>query len=449
MKDGELPEKPSVPDDLQAPGLIYRFRRHRWAMYWCPRSDLTKRGYQGKTVRLWPSDRVPPQQIEPGRAEWEFICGWCERYHAEQVLWTQGGATGKDPQSLFDGTIGSLIEIYQTHERSPFNGVRHSSQLQYTSALASLKAAIGKVRVKQVTFDDIARWQDELADPGDGGKRMKARSANLIGQLKRVINFGTLVLPKPVGCHDVREIFKAMAEERMLKSTTGRRKEYMTAAQCRLLRIKAHELGWHSVALEQALAFELGVRQTDVIGQWLPIGWPGVTDIIDDPRKWMIGMRWEEIDANLILTHRLSKSLRGKDAMMDADAGKVKVWDLRDYPMIMDELRRITGSDMFGRADLPASGPLIVNENTGRPWERSSFKDRWRLIAKAAGLPASLQNRDSRPGAATEADLAGAPEKKIQRGLGHSRMETTEIYLREDLEVNRELARLRRDKRKP
>jgi hypothetical protein len=54
-----------------------------------------------------------------------------------------------------------------------------------------------------------------------------------------------------------------------------------------------------------------------------------------------------------------------------------------------------------------------------------------------------------RPGAATEADLAGAPEEKIQRGLGHRKRKTTPIYLREDVGINRELARLRVEKRKP
>jgi hypothetical protein len=51
--------------------------------------------------------------------------------------------------------------------------------------------------------------------------------------------------------------------------------------------------------------------------------------------------------------------------------------------------------------------------------------------------------------AATEADLAGAPKDTTKRMLGHAKGETTEIYRREDLEVNRELAKLRVEKRKP
>jgi hypothetical protein len=406
-----------------------------------------ERGYQGKTVRLWPPDRTPPQQSEPTRAEWEVISAWCVRYHAEQLLWAHGGVED-DPKSLFDGTVGSLIEIYQKHKKSPFKAVRHATQLTYATNLRALKTAIGDVRVKHISFDDISNWQDELADDGGGGPPRKYRSGKLIAQLKRVFLFGALVLPKEAGCHDVCDIFAKMAEGKMMDSTQSRRSEYMTAAQCRLLREKAHAMGHHSVALAQAFAFELGCRQKDVIGEWIPDKVPGLSDILDRGKKWMMGLRWEEVDAELVLRHRLSKSIHGADTVMDPKAGTWKAWDLRAYPMIMDELARLCGGAV-DRANLPARGPVILHERFGRPWGERMFQYAWRKVATAAGIPANIQNRDSRPGAATEADVAGAPREKTQRMLGHSRGETTGIYLREDLEVNRELAKLRTEKRKP
>ncbi len=159
-------------------------------------------------------------------------------------------------------------------------------------------------------------------------------------------------------------------------------------------------------------------------------------------------LRWEEIDASLILKHRLSKSIHGAQAVMDPEAGTLKAWDLRSYPMIMEELARLCGGPVE-RAKLPAKGPVIINESTGAPWNAKHFQREWRKIATAAGIPKNIQNRDSRPGAATEADLAGAPKDKTRRMLGHSKGETTEIYLREELEVQRELAKLRVEKRKP
>jgi hypothetical protein len=416
-------------------------------MSWSPRSDLTARGYTGKTVKLWPRESVPPQQSEPTRAQWEVICAWCVRYHAEQLLWARGGVDN-DPKSQFDGTVGSLIEIFQKHKRSPFKAVRYSSQITYAHQLGTLKAAIGKVRVKHISFDDISNWQEEFADNGDGSKPVKSRAANLIVMLKRIVIFGALVLPREAGCHDICDIFKKMADAHLMESRRGRRKEYMTAAQCRMLREKAHERGFPSIALEQAFAFELGLRQKDVIGEWIPVKWPGLSDVICGTKKWLIGFRWEEIDADLVLRHRLSKSVHGAQTLMDPEAGTWKAWDLRVCPMILEELQRLCGAPV-DRTKLPASGPVIVSETTGRPWGTRQFQYDWRDCAKAAGLPKTLQNRDSRPGAATEADVAGADKDKVRRGLGHSKGATTDIYLREDLEVNRELSRLRTEKRKP
>jgi hypothetical protein len=446
--DGGAPAKPKVPADLSAPGLIYRLRRRGWVLSWSPRSDLTERGYQGKTVRLWPSSSVPPQQGEPTRAEWEVISAWCVRYQAEQLLWARGGVKD-DPQSIFDGTIASLIEIYQTHKRSPFRKLRYEAHRTYALRLQALKIAVGKVRVKNVTFEKVSDWQEEFSLDGDGGKPMKARAAALIGMVQRLVTFGALLLPKSAGCHDVCDIFEKMGKAHLMDGGSRQRKEYMSAAQCRLLRAKAHEMGRHSIALEQAFSFELALRQKDVIGEWVPIQWPGVSDVHWGPRKWLMGLRWEQIDSNLILTHRLSKSVRGRDNVMDPEEGKTAVWDLRTCPMIMDELRCLVGKAEFERADLPACGPLIISERVGRPWTAPAFRYQWRTTATAAGIPANIQNRDSRPGAATEADLAGAPEEKTQRLLGHSRGETTRIYLREELEVQRELAKLRVEKRQP
>lgn len=442
-------EKPRPPADLSVPGLIYRHRQRGWILSWSPRSDLTARGYAGKTVRLWPGDSVPLQQSEPSRAEWEIISAWCVRYHAEQLLWARGGVED-DPKSLFDGTIGSLIEIYQKYRKSPFVRLRYNTQIKQALVLTALKAAVGKVRVAHVTFEDLTDWQDRFSDPGDGGRPLRTRSINMTAALRRAVTFGSLVLPKSAGCHDVRDIFQTMRTARLMNSSSRRRKEYMTAAQCRLIRAKAHELGFHSIALAQAFAFELGLRQKDVIGEWIPIKWPGVTDVFWGPRKWLMGIRWDQIDADMILQHRLSKSLHGKDSVMDADAGQIKAWDLRVYPMIMEELARLVGSPV-DRAKLPASGPLIVGDSSrmgGRPWITNQFARTWRKVARVAGVPDSIQNRDSRPGAATEADLAGAPLEKTQRMLGHAKGETTGIYLREELEINRELARIRTEKRK-
>jgi integrase len=152
-----------------------------------------------------------------------------------------------------------------------------------------------------------------------------------------------------------------------------------------------------------------------------------------------MGMRWDEVDENLILRHRLSKSVRGKKAIMQTDAGKVEEFDLRAFPMVMEEL---IGTERRAR------GAIIINEHTGQPWNEKQFQKIWREIARACGIPDNVQNRDSRPGAATEAELSGAPKDTIRRLLGHSRGETTDIYLRGGREIRSGIARLRAENRK-
>jgi hypothetical protein len=126
-----------------------------------------------------------------------------------------------------------------------------------------------------------------------------------------------------------------------------------------------------------------------------------------------MGIRWEEIDMSLILTHRLSNSVRGNTSVTDAEAGNIKAWDLKFRPRIMDEVRSPVGKD---QRRLPTS--LIVSRTAiaGQAWQ-------WKLSRQV-------------------------PKKKtMRRTRGHTRSETSGICC-EDLERQCELAKFRMEKRK-
>jgi hypothetical protein len=431
-------EKPVKPASLDTPGLIYRPRQSGWLLMWSPRSDLVARGYPKTTFRLWPPSAANPHPPEPTPAEWEAVSAWCVRYQAELLLWANGGVA-TDPNSIFDGTIGSLSKLYQTDPDSGFKNLRHKTSLSYASKLRAIEIAIGSIQVRAITFRDFKRWYDQFAAPdSDGEPERKSRAHSFMTMLRIIFAFGKLALPKSSGCADVCEILHEME----FAGGTRRRVEIVTYQHARLVIAEARRRGLHSIALAQAMMTECGLRQKDVLGEWVPTAEPGMTDVHTARYKWLMGARWEEVDANLVWRHRLSKSVKGKKAIMDAQAGKVEEFDLKVYPMVVEELQR------FGDR-LPPSGPIIINENTGRPWNEKMFQKHWRRIARACGIPDNVQNRDSRAGAATEAELAGAPEKTIQRLLGHSRSETTEIYMRGGREVRSAIAKLRVEKRKP
>ena len=70
----------------------------------------------------------------------------------------------------------------------------------------------------------------------------------------------------------------------------------------------------------------------------------GSSEITHDDMKWIRGLRWEEIDQNWILRHTIN-------------GGKDIITDLRQKPMVMDELAKRAGAR-------PPSGPVIVSEHT-------------------------------------------------------------------------------------
>ena len=48
---------------------------------------------------------------------------------------------------------------------------------------------------------------------------------------------------------------------------------------------RAEHFGWYSIALAQALQFELLLSQKDVIGEWVPVTEPGKSDVIWAERR--------------------------------------------------------------------------------------------------------------------------------------------------------------------
>jgi hypothetical protein len=360
------------------------------------------------------------------------------------LLWANGG-TKTDPASLYDGTIKSLSTLYQTDKDSPFKNLRFKQRQRYTNRLHVIEAVLGAVRVKSITFRDFKRWYEEFAAPVDeDDNRHEPRAYDLIEQLRLLFKFGKLALPQDSGCAHLCEILSEME----FKGGGRRRKIWMTWQQAVAVCAEAPKRGFRSIALAQAFQSECSFRQKDVIGEWVPLTEPGVSDVVSGGRKWLMGLRWETIDHNMVLKHRLSKSVKGNDAIMNSEAGQEEEYALFDFPLIMEQLRVLSATGHVSRDQFPASGPIVVYEKTGRPWCTSEFRRQWRLTARAAGIPNEIQNRDSRPGAATEAELADVPRKTVQEFMGHAREETTALYLRARREIRSRIAKARAERRK-
>jgi hypothetical protein len=159
------------------------------------------------------------------------------------------------------------------------------------------------------------------------------------------------------------------------------RREKLTAEHANAIRAMAHKMGWHSLALAQSFQFDLLLQQKDVIGEWVPHDEDGVSEIIKGDKKWLRGIRWDEIksepNGTLILEHITSHS------------GKPLRIDLSDAKMVLEELKLI--------GERPSSKkPMVIFEKRGIPWDDDEYRRIWRKVADAAGVPSHIRNMDSR-----------------------------------------------------
>lgn len=438
------PPRPVNPEGIETLGLRWRARETHWKAYWLPRQDIAERGYPIRSRLLW-----PPANDLTATPDWNALKAACNTLQNEMLTWGPIAAGKFDPLSWFDDTVASVIDIYLNDPDSPYKELGYQASLTYADRLELIRAEHGTERIigskdhPGLTFRSFKHWHEKWRDP-DGANRVSHAYEHI--KFTRIA-FHFCALAKVPGCKDISEILSEMEFENP-KSRT----QVVTPEQSILLRKGAHQVGRPSIAFAQALQDGLIVRQKDVIGELIPRSHPGISDTHMGAFKWVKGFRWEELDNNFTLTHRLSKSLRGKRAIANPDSGKTKVWSLWLYPTIIEELCLIAG---VARAELrrdmfPASGPMVTAEHTrGLPWRQKVFANKWRKIARLVGIPDEVQNRDTRAGAATDADQKGADvdRKKaasaIRPALGHSKDGTTLIYLRGDDEATARIAQLR------
>jgi hypothetical protein len=107
----------------------------------------------------------------------------------------------------------------------------------------------------------------------------------------------------------------------------------------------------------------------------------------------------------------------------------------------------ITKKVTVNRHLLPASGPVIFNEITGWPWSGNEYRRKWRILARACGIPDNVWNMDSRSGAISEAIQAGAPIEFVRHAATHSDVSQTADYDRAQAEATAKVMRMRMESR--
>ena len=274
--------------------------------------------------------------------------------------------------------MSDLIEHYLNDSESPFHKLRHATKSSYQGHMKRLRAACGDKPLSELKPANFWEFYEEWTADG------RTSMGNALMAIVRVlVNFGALTIKN----EECERLSGGLRKFRFKPRQTNN--EQLTAAQAAAIRARAHAENASSIALAQALQFDLELTQKNTIGEWVPLDdASGESDVIYEREKWLRGLRWEEIDANLVLRHP------------DSGYGEIIEKSLRDAPMVMEELCRIAGVSspaLLARGMLPASGPVVVHDRFGTPWVTAQFRRRWRQFADECGVPKNVFNRNSRP----------------------------------------------------
>lgn len=414
-----MTERPQI----NAPGLTWRKLKHGWECRWRARPDLMQKGWIPKNVRLF---NPTPAKATPSEPDAIWIIDRANALQDEMLTWGRGGLPLESGE--YDGTWKSLVSFYQTDPDSPYQKKRYNTRQHYDTLCRRLVRDCGNDFIKDTDARAMLRLYEKWSEDG----KKIAMGHSMIGMARAVLTYGKTFQK----CPACRELRVDLTDMRFKNAKP--RDERLTAEMVEAIRAMAPAMNRRSIALAQAFQFDLMLRQKDVIGEWIPISEPGISDLIDRNQKWLRGLRWEEIDKNLILKHVTSK--RQKEITVDLTAA----------PMVMEELRFIASlpdGATLRRDHLPAKGPIVVDEVNGLPWTNSEFRRYWRKVAKAAGVPDHVRNMDSRAGAISEATDAGAELEHVRHAATHSDIAMTQRYSRGAQDKVAKVMKMRADHR--
>lgn len=377
---------------LDAPGVVWRKHDYGWEARWQCRTDLIKKGFTPKTTMIWTGEW-------PTEVDLSVIQARAAKVHGEMLAYSAG--LRAPPVYAYDGSLRGLISAYQTDVDSTYHKLRYHVRKNQDSLLKRIVAKHGTEALEGIKARTILAWHKDWS--ADGEKIAMGHA--FVTMLRTLFSFGKTILEN----EQCKRLSDILGDMRFAASRP--RTDRITSEQVILVRVEAHKKGLHSIALAQALQFELMFRQKDVIGEWVGLSEPGTSEVVHSGKKWLHGLRWSEIDENMTLRHVTSKR------------GKPIEWNLHAAPMVMEELAFI------GKRRAP-TGPMLICEYTQRPWSVSEFRRQWRLLANAAGIPKSVRNMDSRAGAITEASEAGADIEHIKHAATHSNIAMTQRYAR-------------------
>ena len=273
-----------------------------------------------------------------------------------------------------------------------------------------MRSTVGERRIDTVTANDVRRWFKNWGRAGEDGELANPRRAYSCLQMLRIaVKYGKGLRNPP--CRELSEILT----DTEFPAPRGRR-QAMSADQAAAIVAKAHDFGWSNLARAVALQFGCALRQKDVIGEWVKA--PG-------GEQWTSGLLWgEHVRPDWRLEKPTSKS----------NFSEIAEFDLRP-------------ADRDGRIAARAVNEPHWARDPGRAHRQAisaaGVRQRFREVARAAGVPDTIWNMDARAGAVTDAYDKGAREVDAMDLGTHTQLSTNRRYSRNRLAATSRVAVLR------
>jgi hypothetical protein len=314
----------------------------------------------------------------------------------------------KDLPVVYNGSIRSLIALFRADPTSKLRSVKHSTRIRdYEPSLRVLEKNVGDSAIEDLRASDFNRWFAKWKKKGH------RRATGAMKLLRLIISYGAG--EKLRGCAQARLILSDLRFDQ-----PEPREVAMTYDQCLAIVRKSAELKCPSIGFVQALTFETALRRIDVIGEWAPAG-------DGEPFRW----------------RGLTRGDIGKDMVLSIKTSKTKArtsHDLKVLPLVQEALKSYT---------LPEIGPIVIDEDHGKPYWENRYAEKYRKVRDAAGVPANVWSMDGRAGAITETVEATGSIETARSLATHTTAKTTMRYARGDgLAASRKIARARSKNRK-
>lgn len=407
---------------VSAPGLKQIKRKDRIDLYWVRDESSLFADYQPATVRIHIdlSDPNAKQKIED----------ICRREHQAMLLWLEDGTRG-DKERLkpkFNGTFGSLCDLYESDEESGYADLQGNTKLSYQDSLKIIRNDIGLRRIDLVAPKYFRTCYRAWKRPAQqGGEERVRRAHGAIGQIKIVLGYG--IEANHFASHCER-LLKAMSKMRFAKNPP--RGVTMTFEQARAITCEALDAADSSTALVQALQYECFLRQIDIIGKWRV---EPATYVLK-PGEIRRGKKvWRGMTVGMILNdEKLLRVRTSKTAQFVAHS-------IEKCELVMLCLERLGSVER----DQP-----VACRADGFPWaDHRDFGKHWRTYANRADVPKNVWNMDNRASGITEATAAGAAHDDLASGAAHASKSTTrKIYMRGAKEVSERVQSARQKSRR-